>query len=62
MKTFVGFLYMSRELPFYRSKTFHRKKTVVLFVAVLFMLMFLVGRLVYLMVFCSENYGQKAED
>lgn len=62
MKTFVGFLYMSRELPFYRSKTFHRKKTVVLFVAVLFMLMFLVGRLVYLMVFCSEYYGQKAED
>lgn len=62
MKTFVGFLYMSRELPFYRSKTFHRKKTVVLFVAVLFMLMFLIGRLVYLMVFCSEYYGQKAED
>ncbi len=62
MKTFVGFLYMTRELPFYRSKTFHRKKTVVLFVAVLFMLMFLVGRLVYLMVFCSEYYGQKAED
>ena len=26
------------------------------------MMAFLVGRLVYLMVFCSEYYGQKAED
>ena len=26
MKTFVRFLYMQQELPFYRSKTFHRKK------------------------------------
>ena len=34
----------------------------VIFVCVLFMMTFLMGRLVYLMVFCSEYYGQKAED
>lgn len=34
----------------------------VMFVCVLFILMFLIGRLVYLMVFCSEYYGKKAED
>ena len=33
-----------------------------MFLAVFFVLMFLGGRLVYLMVFCSEYYGQKAED
>lgn len=33
-----------------------------MFLAVFFVLMFLIGRLVYLMVFCSEYYGQKAEN
>ena len=33
-----------------------------MFLAVFFVMMFLGGRLVYLMVFCSEYYGQKAED
>ncbi len=45
-----------------RCKTFNRQKTMIFFIAVLFMMMFLVGRLVYLMVFCSEYYGKKAED
>ncbi len=45
-----------------RCKTFKRQKTMIFFIAVLFMMMFLVGRLVYLMVFCSEYYGKKAED
>ncbi|MDD6057693.1 MAG: penicillin-binding transpeptidase domain-containing protein [Clostridiales bacterium] len=45
-----------------KSKTFHRKKIMVMFLAVFFALMFLSGRLVYLMVFCSEYYGQKAEN
>ena len=31
-------------------------------VVVLLVLTFLVGRLVYLMIFCSEYYGKKAED
>lgn len=53
---------MEQEHPFYRSKTFNRRKIVIFFSIVFFMLMFLVGRLVYLMVFCSEYYGQKAED
>ena len=34
----------------------------IIFVAVFFIMIFLVGRLVYLMVFCSEYYGKKAED
>lgn len=34
----------------------------IIFVAVVFVMMFLFGRLVYLMVFCSEYYGKKAED
>ncbi len=46
----------------FRYKTFNRLKTMIMFVAVLFMMMFLTGRLIYLMIFCSEYYGQKAED
>ncbi len=52
---------MSQEHAFYRSKTFNRRKIWLMFLAVFFVLMFLGGRLVYLMVFCSEYYGQKAE-
>ena len=46
----------------YRNKTFNRKKVMIVFVAVFFILMFLIGRLVYLMIFCSEYYGNKAEN
>ncbi len=46
----------------FRSKTFHRKKIMIIFVTVFFIMMFLIGRLVYLMIFCSEYYGKKAED
>lgn len=46
----------------YRNKTFNRKKVMIVFVAVFFIMMFLIGRLVYLMIFCSEYYGNKAED
>lgn len=53
---------MRQEIPFFRSKTYNRKKILVMFVMVFFVLMFLIGRLVYLMVFCSEYYGQKAEN
>lgn len=47
---------------FYRSKTYNRKKIMIMSVMVFFVLMFLMGRLVYLMIFCSEYYGQKAEE
>lgn len=47
---------------FWRSKTYNRKKIMVMFLAIFFVLMFLIGRLVYLMIFCSEYYGQKAEN
>lgn len=53
---------MQGELPFVRSKIHNRKKTWIIFLLVFFISVFLVGRLVYLMVFCSEYYGQKAED
>lgn len=46
----------------YRSKTFHRRKIWIIFVAITVVLMILAGRLVYLMIFCSEYYGGIAED
>lgn len=46
----------------FRYKTYNRQKSMIIFAAVLFMLMFLIGRLVYLMIFCSVYYGQRAED
>ena len=46
----------------YRNKTPNRKKIMVIFAGVLLACVFLMGRLVYLMIFCSEYYGQKAED
>ena len=46
----------------YRNKTFNRKKVMIVFVAVFFIMMFLIGRLVYLMIFCSEYYGNKEEN
>lgn len=46
----------------YRNKTFNRRKILILLIAVLFMMTVLMGRLVYLMVFCSEYYGIKAEE
>ncbi len=49
-------------MSFWRSKTFNRKKIMIIFFSIFFVLLFLMGRLVYLMVFCSEYYGQKAKD
>lgn len=46
----------------YRNKTQNRRKIMVMFLAVIFVVLFLIGRLVYLMVFCSEYYGIKAEN
>lgn len=45
-----------------RNKTYNRKKIVIFFLAVTFVLLVLGARLTYLMIFCSEYYGQKAED
>lgn len=45
-----------------KSKTFHKKKICIVFGCALFMIMYLVGRLVYLMVFDAEYYQKKAED
>lgn len=46
----------------FRNKTYNRRKILIVFAGVMLVLYVLVGRLVYLMVFCSEYYGQKAED
>ena len=46
----------------YRNKTFNRRKIMIMFVAVLLLMVFLMGRLVYLMIFCSEYYGVRAEN
>ncbi len=46
----------------YRNKTFNRRKIMIIFVAVLLLMVFLMGRLVYLMIFCSEYYVVRAEN
>lgn len=46
----------------FRNKTYNRKKILVIFSGILLVLCILAGRLVYLMVFCSEYYGKKAEN
>lgn len=46
----------------FRNKTFNRKKLLIVFTVVMLILAVLAGRLVYLMIFCSEYYGQKAEN
>lgn len=45
-----------------KNKTFHKKKTVVVFLVCAALLAGLAGRLVYLMVFRSDYYAQKADD
>lgn len=46
----------------HRNKTAYRKKIMVFMIVVVAIVLFLIGRLVYLMIFCSEYYGRKAED
>lgn len=43
------------------NRTYHKKKTVVVFAACVLMLMGLMGRMVYLMVIRSDYYAKKAE-
>ena len=45
-----------------RNKTGIRRKILVFFVMVILMIGILIGRLVYLMIFCSDYYTQKAVD
>lgn len=45
-----------------KNKTFHKKKILVVFLAAFILMLYLIGRLVYLMVFDAEYYQQKAED
>ena len=45
-----------------KDKTIHKKKILVVFLAAFILILYLIGRLVYLMVFDAEYYQQKAED
>ena len=45
-----------------KNKTFHKKKILVVFLEAFILILYLIGRLVYLMVFDAEYYQQKAED
>lgn len=45
-----------------RNKTYHRKKALVLFGAALVLLVGLLGRLFYLMVFRADYYQEKAKN
>ncbi len=45
-----------------QSKTFHRKKILIVFLAAVLVLFGLIARLVYLMLFEAEYYQKKAED
>lgn len=54
MKIFMGIFVM-------KNKTFHKKKILVVFLAAFILILYLIGRLVYLMVFDAEYYQQKAE-
>lgn len=47
---------------FDKTKTYHRRKIVVVFFLCVFMLAGLMGRLVYLMIFRSEYYQEKADE
>ena len=45
-----------------KNKTYNRKKIFIVFLAAFLVLLGLIGRLVYLMVFDAEYYQKKAED
>lgn len=45
-----------------KNKTYHKKKMVVVFCGCILLLLGLIGRLVYLMVFQSDYYAKKADD
>ncbi len=45
-----------------KNKTYNKKKTIVVFFGCILLLIGLIGRLVYLMVFRSDYYAQKADD
>lgn len=45
-----------------RNKTYNKKKTLVVFLCALILILGLIGRLIYLMVFDAEYYQKKAED
>lgn len=44
-----------------RNKTYNKKKILIVFLCAVFTILFLIGRLVYLMVFDAEYYQKKAE-
>ena len=47
---------------FDKTKTYHRRKIVIVFFVCIFMLVGLMGRLVYLMIYRSDYYQEKADE
>lgn len=45
-----------------KNRTYHKKKTVIVFSVCMCMLLGLMGRMVYLMVIRSDYYAKKAEE
>ena len=45
-----------------KNRTYHKKKTVIVFLGCMCMLLGLMGRMVYLMVIRSDYYAKKAEE
>ena len=45
-----------------KNKTYNKKKLLVVFVSALFLLLGLIGRLIYLMIFDAEYYQELAKD
>ena len=45
-----------------KNKTYNKKKIFIVFIAAFLIILFLIGRLVYLMVFDAEYYQKKAEE
>ena len=44
-----------------KNRTYHKKKTVLVFAVCIFLLAGLMGRMVYLMIIQSDYYAKKAE-
>ena len=45
-----------------KNKTYNKKKIFIVFICAFLIILFLIGRLVYLMVFDAEYYQKKAEE
>ena len=62
MKVYISFNNTFVRFFVVKSKTYNRKKILIVFLAAFLILLGLIGRLVYLMIFDAEYYQEKAEN